>query len=206
MSHHHHPDESVHIPVVEEDENLSPTADEAADKPASGPDQDAGLLETCREKLCPSCSVASEAEEVRLRSLAEMENFKKRIQREKDEQGRYAAEKVLASLLPTLDNLDLALQYGSKVEACRDMLVGVEMTRKLLLDAVKSHGLEPVGSPGEPFDPEVHEAIGQEESADVPEGHVLKVMQKGYKLKDRLLRSAKVMVCSGNSRHVSMQI
>ena len=73
-----------------------------------------------------------------------------------EEQMRYAAEKVLGDLLPTLDNLDLALRYGSKSEACKDMLQGVAMTHKLLLDAVEKHGLKPLGEEGEEFDPNVH--------------------------------------------------
>ncbi len=168
---------------------------------------DAALLETWRERLCPGCDVKTEAEETRLRALAEMENFKKRLQREKDEQTRYAAESVLADLLPSLDNLDLAIQYGSQNEACKDTLVGVEMTRKLLLDAVKNHGLEVVGQVGEEFNPEWHEAIGQEESLDIPEKHVLQVCQKGYRLKERLLRPAKVIVSSKpEPRHLNVKV
>lgn len=164
------------------------------------------LERLCREKVCPSCDAGKEAEEVRLRALAEMDNFKKRLQRERDEQMRYATESVLADLLPTLDNLDLALQYGSKVEACKDMLMGVEMTRKLLLDALKNHGLEVVGRAGDPFDPEHHEAMGQEESSEVAEGYILRVMQKGYKLKERLLRPAKVMVAKTPQSRLNVKI
>jgi molecular chaperone GrpE len=156
------------------------------------PDEE--LAAACRERVCPSCQVAAEAGEVRLRALAEMENFKKRLQREKDEQARYATENVLAGLLPTLDNFDLALQYGGRAEACKDVILGVEMTRKLLLEAVRNHGLEPLGAEGEAFDPDRHEAIGQEEREGMEDGAVLKVMQKGYMLKDRLLRPAKVIV------------
>lgn len=197
MSHHDHnpQEESVTIPVVE---------DETPEKSQIVEDEE--LLASYRERVCPSCTVAGEAEEVRLRALAEMENFKKRLQREKDEQSRYATESVLSDLLPTLDNLDLALQYGSQAEACKDMLMGVEMTRKLLLDAVKKHGLEPVGAAGEEFNPELHEAISREDNSDVPAGHIVTVMQKGYKLKERLLRSAKVTVSTQPSRHVSMQV
>lgn len=177
------------------------------DLPAgNGTPDGADLERLCREQLCPACDVGKEAEETRLRALAEMDNFKKRMQRERDEQMRYAAESVLADLLPTLDNFDLALQYGSKVEACKDMLMGVEMTRKLLLDALKTHGLEVVGRPGEPFDPELHEAMGQEESAEMDEGHILNVMQKGYKLKERLLRPAKVMVSKSPKSHLHVKI
>lgn len=155
--------------------------------------------EDCKALICPTCTVQKEAEDTRIRALAEMENFKKRLQKEKDEQMAYAAESVLADLLPTLDNLDLALQYGSKNEACKDTIMGVEMTKKLLLDAVKKHGLEPVGTVGEAFNPEFHEAIAQAEHSEIPAGHIISVMQKGYVLKGRLLRSAKVSVCKAQN-------
>lgn len=136
----------------------------------------------------------AELEEMRLRAAAEMDNFKKRLRREHDEQMRYAAEQVLSDLLPTLDNLDLALQYGSSHEACKDMLQGVAMTRKLLLEAVAKHGLSPLGEEGEEFNPGVHEAVGFEARPDLAPGSVARLLQRGYKLGDRLLRPAKVMV------------
>ncbi len=150
------------------------------------------LNELCLEHICPSCSVKEEADQTRLRALAEMENYKKRLAREHEEQLTYAAEKVLSSLLPSLDNLDLALQYGGQNEACKDMLMGIEMTRKLLLEAVKTHGLEPVGQVGEEFTPELHEGLIFETRDDMEENHVSNVMQRGYKLKGRLIRPAKV--------------
>ena len=151
-------------------------------------------LEECRAKLCSACDVAAEANAVKLRALAEMDNFKKRLQREKEEQARYAAEKVLADLLPTLDNLDLALQYGGQSEESRNMMVGVEMTRTMLLDALKKHGLVPVGQVGQPFDPNDHEAVGQEEAEGMEAGLIVRIMQKGYRLNEHLLRPARVIV------------
>ncbi|GHU96146.1 hypothetical protein AGMMS49974_09310 [Deltaproteobacteria bacterium] len=136
----------------------------------------------------------AEVEEMRLRSAAEMENFKKRLSREHQEQLRYAAETVLSDLLPTLDNLDLALQYGSQNETCRDMFQGVAMTHKLLLAAVTKHGLTPLGAEAEEFTPETHEAVGFENRPDLPAGVVSRVLQHGYKLGKRLLRPAKVMI------------
>lgn len=152
------------------------------------------LDELCREHICPACAVKSEADEQRLRAAAEMENFKKRLAREHEEMARYAAEKVLRDLLPALDNLDLALQYGSQSEACRDMVQGVAMTRKQLLDAVAKHGLSPVGAEGEEFTPELHEAVGFDSRPDMEANAVARVLQSGYKLGDRLLRPAKVMI------------
>ncbi len=150
------------------------------------------LNELCFEHVCPSCPQKEEVDNLRLRALAEMENFKKRLSREHEEQLAYAAEKVLADLLPSLDNLDLALQYGGSDDVCKDILMGIEMTRKSLLEAVKNHGLEPVGQVGEVFTPELHEGLTFEMKEDMDEGLVSSVMQRGYKLKGRLLRPAKV--------------
>ena len=152
------------------------------------------LHQQCERLICPSCTVKTEADDTRLRALAELENVKKRLQREKEEQVKYAAENVLADLLPVLDSLDLAIQYGSQDPACASMLTGVSMTRKLFLDALKPHGLAPVGEPGEPFDPEVHEAVAHEARDDMDEGCVASLHQRGYRLKERLLRPAKVSV------------
>ena len=159
---------------------------EAADAPASHDEQGAMRAEVERLK--------ASMEDMRLRQAADMENFKKRLHREHQEALRYAAEGVLADLLPTLDNLELALQYGSRDDACKDMMQGVAMTRKLLLDAVAKHGLFPVGEEGERFSPEFHEAVGFEERPDMGAGIVARVLQKGYKLGERLLRPAKVAV------------
>ena len=135
---------------------------------------------------------AASAESLEERCKAEL--TEKRLTREHEEQMRYAAEKVLGDLLPTLDNLDLALRYGSKSEACKDMLQGVAMTHKLLLDAVEKHGLKPLGEEGEEFDPNVHEAVGFEDRPDFAPNSVARVLQRGFKLGERLLRPAKVMV------------
>lgn len=158
------------------------------------PQPESSLLDRCRAEICPTCPQKTEAEDVRLRALAEMDNFKKRLQREKDEQMKYATEPVLYDLLPALDNLELAIRYAGKDEACRDLLTGVSMTHKLLMDAVKQHGLVPVGQEGEAFDPDRHEAVAQEERDDMPPGHITVMHQRGYMLKERLLRPAKVSV------------
>lgn len=141
---------------------------------------------------CPLCA---EAEKSRLLALADLDNARKRLQREKEEFMRYAGETVLADILPALDNLDLALAYAPEGKECQNFVVGVDMTRKLLLDALKRHGLEQVGELGENFNPAVHEAMGMEPSDKYVSGQVCCLMSKGYRLKDRLLRPAKVTVC-----------
>lgn len=153
------------------------------------------LRSSSAKEICPTCTVKAEADETRLRALAEMENFKKRIQRDHDEYMRYASEPVLKDLLPALDSLDLAIQYGGSDETCKSLLTGVIMTRKLLLDALKNHGFDVArGSGPSPFNPDVHDAVSYEERDDMEPGLVSTLHQRGYRLKDRLLRPAKVSV------------
>ena len=132
--------------------------------------------------------------DIRMRSQAELENFKKRLEREHSDHLKYASEKVMKDLVPTLDNLELAITYGSKSEVCEDMMKGIVMTQKLLLEACGRHGLSVVGKEGEPFDPALHEAVMTEDRADLEPGTVSRVMQSGYQLEGRILRPAKVVV------------
>ena len=148
----------------------------------------------CRLHICPACAVQAEAEDLRLRAVAELENAKKRLKREQEEIVRFAAEGVLGDLLPSLDTLDRAIEYGSRNEACKEVIQGVEMTRKLLLDALKAHGLVTCGERGEAFNPELHEAVGFDKCEELDEGTVGVVVQRGYRLKERLLRPAKVLI------------
>ncbi len=148
----------------------------------------------CKERVCVECPEKASADDDRLRSLAEMENLRKRLAREKEEHTKYAAESVLADLLPVLDNLDLALDHAPSDECCQGFVTGVDMTRKVFTDILARHGMEPVGEVGQEFQPEMHEAVGQEPRADMAPGLVCKLMQRGWKLRGRTLRPARVMV------------
>ncbi len=152
------------------------------------------LAALCKAHVCAKCAVMAEAEDIKLRALADSENFKRRIQRETDDVRKFATESVLGDLLPVLDNLALAMEHAGNDDACKNIVMGVDMTRKMFLDILKKHGLECVGACGEAFDPNVHEAIGTvcEEGRD--EGCVAKVAQSGYVLKGRVIRPAKVLV------------
>lgn len=129
-----------------------------------------------------------------LRILADSENFKKRLQREKDEYCKFATSTILEEIIPVIDNLDLALAHIKDNQACKDLALGVEMTQKIFLDTMKKHGLEQIADLDVPFDPAHHEAMGQVRRDDVEENTVCQMLQKGYILKERLLRPAKVMV------------
>lgn len=160
---------------------------------------DEELVALCKARVCVGCNEKGEADEARLRALAEMDNYKKRLANEQVELRKYAAEKVLHSMLPILDNLDLALEHGRKMDACKDLVLGVDMTRKLFVDALAANGLTPVGQVGEPFDPARHEAMGHDDASDQPADHVSAVLQQGYLYHERLLRPAKVMISKADA-------
>jgi molecular chaperone GrpE len=131
-----------------------------------------------------------------LRSLAELENAKRRFQKEKDENARFASENVIRDILPFLDNLNLALGFADLNDpGVKNLAEGVRMTLKGCLDKLADWGLKEVpANRGDVFDPNVHEAIGQDLDADLPDKAVTKVIGKGYALHGRLLRPAQVLV------------
>jgi len=156
------------------------------------------LSEKETEKTDELCTEAFEraaaAEDRLLRLAAEFENYKKRVQREKANALKYAEENIVKELLPFLDNLERAIEQGSTEVDNQGLLEGVVMTRDGLLATLQKFGLRPVESLGKPFDPHLHEAISLEGSDELPPNHVLQEYQKGYMLKDRLIRPAKVIV------------
>lgn len=149
---------------------------------------------TLEEQYAQALTDLEELKKENLRILADSENFKKRLQREKDEYCKFATSTILEEIIPVIDNLDLALAHSKDNDACKNLAMGVEMTQKIFLDTMKKHGLEQIADLNVPFDPSRHEAMGQVEQDDVEENTVCQMMQKGYVLKDRLLRPAKVMV------------
>jgi molecular chaperone GrpE len=132
-----------------------------------------------------------------LRSQADFENFRKRAAREKEDAVKYANASFLERLIPILDNFELGLNAARAGAENSPILAGLDMVAKQLTDFLLSTGVEPVNGEGQPFDPHVHEAVAQEESEDVAEGVVIRQLRRGYKLRDRLLRPATVVVSKG---------
>jgi molecular chaperone GrpE len=142
----------------------------------------------------------SKAQERVLRAAADAENFKKRLQREKEEQTRYANESFMRELLPVIDNLERALEHSEAGADQGGLVEGLNMTLKGFLDTLSRFGCTQVEAAGKLFDPNFHEAVSQEESADHEPNTVLKELQKGYTLKERLLRPAMVLVSKRSSQ------
>lgn len=139
---------------------------------------------------------ASECRDKTLRTLAEMENLRKRLEKEKQDYCDFANKEFVSDLLPVLDNFDRALAAvdpASRGES-DPYRQGVEMIYKQLEEVLKSQGLEEIKALGEHFDPFLHEAVQEEESDDYPDGTVLEVLLKGYLFRRKLLRAAVVKV------------
>jgi molecular chaperone GrpE len=132
------------------------------------------------------------------RLQAEFDNARKRAAREQQEYKDFALADALKNLLPILDSFDRALQ--AKVQKAEDFRSGVELIRKQFQDALEKLGLCPIPAKGEPFDPRLHEAIEMVDSNEVKDHHVLDELQRGYKLKDRLLRPSMVRVARNSKK------
>lgn len=137
-----------------------------------------------------------------MRIAAESDNFRKRMEREKSKLVKYAGENILRDLLTTLDNLDRAIEQGGAAaedegKKLESMVQGLELTRKGLVATLERYGVEPLDAVGLAFNPDEHDALAMEASADIPANHVLREFARGYRFKDRVLRHAQVVVSSG---------
>lgn len=134
-----------------------------------------------------------------LRLAAEFDNYKRRVQRDQQDTVRFANEKLFKNLLPTVDNLERALQVGREQGRIEGLLEGVDLTHKHFLDTLEKMGINQVSSVGEVFDPAKHQAVGQVESTTIPDNVVVDEYQKGYFLHDRILRPAMVTVAKAKT-------
>jgi molecular chaperone GrpE len=132
-----------------------------------------------------------------VRSQAEIENLKRRFQKDKEELFKFSNESLIKQLLPVLDNLQKAVAHSENENSLEALREGVELTLKGLIDTLEKAGLTTVKAINEPFDPNFHEAISEQEDNSVKPGTVLQELQKGYLLNDRLIRPAIVIVSKG---------
>lgn len=144
----------------------------------------------------------AETRDQMMRIAAESENFRKRMEREHIKLLKYAGENILRDLLTTLDNLDRAIEQGSAAaedegKKLQAMVQGVELTRKGLVATLERFGVEPLDAVGLAFNPDEHDALTMENSAEMPANHILREFARGYRFKDRVLRHAQVVVSSG---------
>jgi molecular chaperone GrpE len=157
------------------------------------------------DELKAQAAKATENWDRLVRCTADFDNYKKRAARERQDAVKYANEGLMQKLLPVLDNFEAALtavQSGA-AENAQSLLTGVTMIHQQLRSVLTEAGLEEVEAHGQPFDPNFHEAVSQAESEEHPEGHVMQQLRKGYRLRDRLLRPATVVVAKSPGRSES---
>lgn len=175
---------------VNEQEINEPGKEEQAAASAS-PAAEETLVQALEQKV----REAAEANEKYLRTYADFDNYRKRMQRDMAEFRKYANEQLVLELLTVVDNLGLALKHGAEAgEAVQGMQQGVELVFKQLRDVLDKFGVKRFSAEGEVFDPAKHDAMMQVVTADVPENTVVQVFQDGYMYHDKVLRHAKVGV------------
>lgn len=170
-------------------------------EPEAVPSEDEAAEQTVEDLLREEIdTLTAGVEEMRLlaqRTQAELENYRKRVERERAETTKYAAVEIVREILPVLDNLERAVEAADTVSTSGDddqLREGVHIVQKQFRDTLVRQGLQEVPAEGAPFDPHVHEAVGRVETEDHPDGTVVEVFQKGYLFKDRLLRPSMVTV------------
>ncbi|HHB0439079.1 TPA: nucleotide exchange factor GrpE [Staphylococcus aureus] len=167
-----------------QDEAIEETSDENVIEEIDPKDQKINELQ----------QLTDENEEKYLRLYAEFENYKRRIQKENEINKTYQAQRVLTDILPAIDNIERALQIEGDDETFKSLQKGVQMVHESLINALKDNGLEVIKTEGEAFDPNIHQAVVQDDNPDFESGEITQELQKGYKLKDRVLRPSMVKV------------
>lgn len=182
----------------EQDQVISESGQEGAEGSAEqAPEAESeGEASDLEEELAILQARLADAHEQVLRSQADAQNAMRRAERDVEKAHKFGQEKLVRDLLGVVDNLERALEAAADItdESAKAMAEGVELTLKSLLDVLKKHSVEVVDPEGQPFDPELHEAMSTVENAEVEPNTVLVVYQKGYTLHERLVRPARVVV------------
>jgi molecular chaperone GrpE len=164
------------------------------------PEAPAPAVPTLEEQLAAAKKEAAGNYDRYLRAVADLENYRRRVVREKDELRQYAATNLLQHLLPLLDNLRLALAAARQDAAAQSIADGVAMALDQFKGVLERHGVKELNPVGQKFDAHLHESLSHQPSAEVPEEHVLQVVRVGYNLHGRLLRPASVVLSSGPAK------
>lgn len=185
------------MPEPDADDSQTNTAADGSPAAAAGPSAQGGESDLATQLAAAKAEVAANYDRF-MRAAADLENFRRRTVREKDELRTLATGRVLEDVFPVLDNLALAISAAKQPKAdLKSLIGGIDMVLSQLKAALASHGLKEVNPVGQAFDPHQHEAISHQPSPDVKEENVLQVVRTGYSLNGRLLRPASVVISSG---------
>lgn len=163
--------------------------------------EEANAAPSLEQQIDEAKKAAAKNHDHYLRAMADLENFRRRTVREKDELRQFAAGRVLEDLLPVIDNLTLGIAAAKAPNAdLKNLVGGIEMVLGQLKNSLAGHGLKEINPVGEKFDPNHHEAIASQPSETAADGLVLQVVRTGYSLNSRLLRPASVIVSTGSAK------
>ena len=154
-------------------------------------------LQLSQEKGREMMERVKESHEKMLRAVADLDNYKKRAQKEREEVLKFGSEKLLKDFLPVIDNIDRALKHAHSPADFESLRQGLTMIRKAFEDTLARNGIKTFKAAGVPFDPNLHEAMQQVSSDQVPANHVVSEVLRGYTLNERLVRPALVVVSNG---------
>ena len=172
------------------DQTQSGAEDEAGDERQDAHDDDKKVQGDAAEEL-------AKVKDQLLRTVAEMENVRRRAQRDVENAHKFAVEKLLGELLPVVDSLEKAEELAKTTDNADSMAEGISLSLKLFVSTLEKSGIALVDPLGEPFDPQLHEAMAMVPNPDAEPNSVMDVMQRGYTLNGRLVRAAKVVVVKG---------
>ena len=175
------------------EESTDETAAEGVEATENAGSETEICCQELNDQLAAAQAKAQENHDHYLRARADLDNFRKRAQREKEDLLKFSNETILRELLPVIDNLERALQHAA-IDSEKGLLQGVELTLGQFAKVLEKFNVVAIEATGEPFDPARHDAMGQIESAEQPPNTVVQLLQKGYLLNDRLLRPAMVLI------------
>lgn len=184
--------------MTTEPDNLETPETSADPQPETPPAEAQSATDNPDARLATALAERDANYERFLRSQAELDNFRKRVQREREEDRRYASLPVVRDLLPVIDNLRRALGASQGSEETANLRQGIELVLQQLERVLSSHGAQVIPAVGQPFDPHLHEAVQQVPSAEHPPLTVLQELERGYTLYERVVRPSKVIVSAGS--------
>ncbi|AOV07912.1 nucleotide exchange factor GrpE [Sporosarcina ureilytica] len=186
--------EEIEVETVAEEEVTEVEETEVEDTIETDEETNAVEIDSEETELTQLKEQLKEEENKYFRVLADYDNFKRRSTQEKEAIQKYQSQRVLTSILPVLDNFERALTVEAKTDEAKSMMEGIDMIYRSLVDTLKSEGLVEIEAFDKEFDPNFHQAVMTDKDEEKPSGVVLEEMQKGYILKDRVLRPAMVKV------------
>lgn len=178
--------------VMEMETDMAQQVEKVEEWPA---DENLSEVEQLKQQVEHYRELAAQNEEKAMRALADLENYRRRARKEKEEVVRYAAVPIVESLLPVLDNFERALEAAEQNNDMQILIKGIEMVYRQLLTALSDAGLSLVEAKGKEFDPHEHIAVAQVEHDEFESGMVVEELQSGYRFQDRVIRPSMVKVC-----------